>query len=79
MTALLPERCAENSVGCLYLLPLRSHSAEVALVQRSVEASLQRSVDVGQSHQVLGFLEIQTNTGSKLSFQKAFYSSKLCL
>ncbi len=40
MMAMLPERCAENSVGCLYLLPLRCHAAEVALVQWSVEAPL---------------------------------------
>lgn len=52
----LPERGAEHSVGCLYLLALRCHSTEVTLVQRGVEASLQRSVDVGQSHQVLRFL-----------------------
>lgn len=38
--ALLPKGCAENSVGRLYLLPLRSHSTEITLVQWSIEASL---------------------------------------
>ena len=59
---MLPERGAEYSVGCLYLLALRCHSAEVALVKRGVESSLQRGVDVGQSHQVLCFLIKNTNT-----------------
>lgn len=54
---MLPEWGTENSVGRLYLLALRRHATEVALLQGSVEASLQRSVDVGQSHQILGFLE----------------------
>lgn len=56
---MLPERCAENSVGRLDRLLLRCHSAEVALVQRCVEASFQRRVDVGQSHQVLSFLKMK--------------------
>lgn len=60
---LLPERGAENSVGGLNLLTLRRHAAKVALVQRGVEASFQRRVDVGQSHQVLSFLKEQTHRG----------------
>lgn len=55
----LPDWRAEDSVGRLYQLFLRSHATEVALVQRRVEASFQRRVDVGQSHQVLSFLETQ--------------------
>lgn len=53
---MLPERRAEDRVGRLDLLPLGRHSAEVAFVQRRVEPPLQRGVNVGQSHQVLGFL-----------------------
>lgn len=56
----LPERGTENGVGRLDLLPLRRHAAEVALMQRRVEAPLQRGVNVGQSHQVLGFLKVHT-------------------
>lgn len=55
--AVLPDWRAEDSVGRLDQLLLRSHTAKVALVQRRVEASFQRRVDVGQRHQVLSFLQ----------------------
>ena len=58
---MLPEGCGEDGVGSLRLCFLRRHSAEVALVQRGVQASLQRGVDVRQSHQVLGFLKTHTH------------------
>jgi len=57
--ASLPERRGDDGVGRLHLLPLRRHAAEVAVLQRRVEAALQRRVDVGQSHQVLGFLRTE--------------------
>lgn len=58
LNTVLPKWRAEDRVGGLDLLPLGSHSAEVALMQRSVETSLQGCVNVGQSHQVLGFLKV---------------------
>lgn len=67
---MLPEWGTEYSVGCLYLLALRCHSAEVALVQWGVEASLQRSVDVGQSHQVLCLLKKYKHTGTNVLTEK---------
>lgn len=73
---MLPERCAENSVGRLDRLLLRCHSAEVALVQRCVEASFQRRVDVGQSHQVLGFLKMKVV--NKLNFKTDHFILGCC-
>lgn len=55
----LPDWRADYGVGRLDLLLLRCHATEVALLQRRVEASLQRRVDVGQRHQVLSFLETE--------------------
>lgn len=52
----LPEGGAEHGVGGLHLLPLGRHAAEIALVQRRVQAALQWGVDVGQRHQILSFL-----------------------
>lgn len=57
--AALPDWRADYGVGRLDLLLLRGHATEVALLQRRVEASLQRRVDVGQRHQVLSFLETE--------------------
>lgn len=66
--AVLPDWRAEDSVGRLDQLLLRGHAAEVALVQRRVETSFQRCVDVGQRHQVLSFLQTEND-------QRGFKSS----
>lgn len=57
--AVLPDWRAEDSVGRLDQLLLRSHAAKVALVQRRVETTFKRRVDVGQRHQVLSFLQTE--------------------